>query len=55
MARYRIIVGMVSHCPSSCKWVPGGNTGEIKGGEERNWLPLIGVPQLVLIDFPYLS
>ena len=26
-----------SLCPPSSKWVPSGNTGEVKGGEERNW------------------
>ena len=32
----RIIVGMFPHCTPSSKWVPGGNTGEVKDGEERN-------------------
>ena len=40
----RIIVGMLSHCPPSSKWVPGGNTGEVKGGEERNWPPFLTMP-----------
>ena len=40
----RIIVGMLAHCPSSSKWVPGGNTGEAKGGEERNWPPYLTMP-----------
>ena len=41
----RIIVGMLAHCPPSSKWVPGCNTGEAKGGEERNWPPYpISVP-----------
>ena len=33
----QVIVGMFAHCPPSSKWVPGDNTGEVKGGEERNW------------------
>ena len=44
----RIIVGMLAHCSPSSKWVLGGNTGEIKGGEEMNLPPhsgLIGVGQ----------
>ena len=40
----RIIVGMLAHCSPSSKWVPGGNTGEVKGGEERNWLPYHTLP-----------
>ena len=40
----RIIVGMLAHCPPSSKWVPGGNTGEAKGGEERNWPPYLTMP-----------
>ena len=40
----RIIVGMLAHCPPSSKWVPGGNTGEVKGGEERNWPPYLTIP-----------
>ena len=40
----RIIVGMLAHCPPSTKWVPGGNTGEVKGGEERNWPPYLTMP-----------
>ena len=34
-----IIVGMFAHCPPNSKWVPGGNTWEVKGSEERNWPP----------------
>ena len=37
----RIIVGMLAHCPPSSKWVPGGGTGKVKGGEERNWPPYL--------------
>ena len=37
----QIIVGMLAHCPPSSEWVPGGNTGEAKGGEERNWPPYL--------------
>ena len=40
----RIIVGMLAHCPPSSKWGPGGNTGEAKGGEERNWPPHLTMP-----------
>ena len=40
----RIIVGMLAHCSPSSKWVPGGNTGEVKGGEERNWPPYLTMP-----------
>ena len=40
----RIIVGMLAHCSPSSKWVPGGNTGEVKGGEERNWPPYLIMP-----------
>ena len=40
----RIMVGMLAHCPPSSKWVPGGNTGEVKGGEERNWSPYLIMP-----------
>ena len=32
---------MFVHCPPSSKWVPGGNSGEVKGGEERNWPPYL--------------
>ena len=39
-----IIVGMLAHCPSSSKWVPGGNTREVKDGEERNWPPYLTMP-----------
>ena len=29
---------MLAHCSPSSEWVPSGNTGEIKAGdEERNW------------------
>ena len=40
----RIIVGMLAHCSPSSKWVPGGNTREVKGGEERNWPPYLTMP-----------
>ena len=40
----RIIVGMLAHCPPSSKWVPGGNTREAQGGEERNWPPYLTMP-----------
>ena len=40
----RIIVGMLARCSPSSKWVPGGNTGEVKGGEERNWPPYLTMP-----------
>ena len=40
----RIIVGMFAHCPPISKWVPGGNTEEVKGGEERNWPPYLTMP-----------
>ena len=40
----RIIVGMLAHCSPSSKCVPGGNTGEVKGGEERNWPPYLTMP-----------
>ena len=40
----RIIVRMHANCPPSSKWVPGGNTGEVKGGEERNWPPYLTMP-----------
>ena len=33
----RIVFGMLAYCPPSRKWVPGGNTGEVTGGEERSW------------------
>ena len=26
------------------KWVPGGNTAEVKGGEERNWPLYLTMP-----------
>ena len=42
----RIIVGMFAHCPPSSNWVPGGNTGEVKGDEERNWPPYLTMPAL---------
>ena len=44
------IYGMKLHyivsknCSPSSKWVPGGNTGEVKGGEERNWPPYLTMP-----------
>ena len=34
---------MFAHCPPSSKWVPGGNTGKAKGGEERNWPPYLTI------------
>ena len=34
----------VPHCPPGSKWVPGGNTGEVKGGEKRNWPPYLTMP-----------
>ena len=40
----QIIVGMLAHCSPSSKCVPGGNTGEVKGGEERNWPPYLTMP-----------
>ena len=40
----RIIVGMLAHCLPSSKWVHVGNTGEVKGGEERNWPPYLTMP-----------
>ena len=40
----RIKVGVLAHCSTSSKWVPGGNTGEVKGGEERNWPPYLTMP-----------
>ena len=40
----RITVGMLAHCSPSSKWVPGCNTGEVKGGEERNWPPYLTMP-----------
>ena len=30
----RIKVGMLAYGLLSSKWVPGGNTGEVKGGKE---------------------
>ena len=41
----RIIVWMLAHCSPSSKWAPGGNTGEVKGGEERNWPPYLTMPE----------
>ena len=35
----RIIAGMLAHCSPSSKCVPGGNTGEAKGGKELATLP----------------
>ena len=32
---------MFALCPPSSNWVPGDNTGEAKGGEERNWPPYL--------------
>ena len=40
----RIIVRTLAHCPPSSKWVPGGNPGEVKGGEERNRPPYLTMP-----------
>ena len=40
----RIKVGMLAHCPPTSKWVLGGNTREVKGGEERNWPPYLIMP-----------
>ena len=40
----RITVGMLARCSPSSKWVPGGNTGEVKDGEERNWPPYVTMP-----------
>ena len=40
----RIIVGLLAHCPSSSKWAPAGNTGEVIGGEGRNWPPYLTMP-----------
>ena len=40
----RIIVGILAHCSPSSKWVPGGNTGEVKGGEKRKWPPYLTMP-----------
>ena len=40
----RILVGTLAHCPPSSKWVPGSNTREAEGGEERNWPPYITMP-----------
>ena len=40
----QIMVGMFARCSPGSKWVPGGNTGEVKGGEERNWLPYLTMP-----------
>ena len=40
----QIIVGILAHCSPSSKWVPGGNTGEVNGGEERNWPPYLTMP-----------
>ena len=40
----RIIVGMLAHCSPSSKWVPGGSTREVKGGEERTWPPYLTMP-----------
>ena len=39
-----IIVGMLADCSPRSKWVPGGNTREVKGGEERNWPPYLTMP-----------
>ena len=40
----QIIVGKLAHCLPSSTWVPGGNIGEVKGGEERNWPPYLTMP-----------
>ena len=40
----RILVGMLAHCSRSNKWVPGGNTRGVKGGDQRNWLPYLTMP-----------
>ena len=37
----RVIVGMLAHCPPSSRWIPDGNTGDVKGGKERNWQPYL--------------
>ena len=39
----RITVGMLARCSRSSKWVPDGNTGEVKDGEERNWPPYLTI------------
>ena len=44
LSRTLITVGILTHCPPSSKWVPGGNTGEVTDGEETNWLPYLTVP-----------
>ena len=40
----RITVGMLARCSRSSKWVPCGNIGEVKDGEERNWSPYLTMP-----------
>ena len=45
--------GVLAHCPPSSNWVPGGNTGEAKGGEERNRPPYLTIPT-VQDSFPLL-
>ena len=40
----RIIVGILAHCLPRSNCVPGGNTGEVKGGDERNWPPYLAMP-----------
>ena len=46
----RTKLGMLAHCSPSSKWAPGGNTGEVKGGEERNWPPYLTMPTALIWD-----
>ena len=34
------IAWMLAHYPLSSKWIPGGNTGEVKGGKEGTGRPI---------------
>ena len=40
----RIKAWALAHCLPSSKWVPGGSSGEVEGGEERNWPPYLIMP-----------
>ena len=42
-SRYNFIL-LFYFCPSSSKWVPGGNTGEVIGGEKRKRPPYLTMP-----------
>ena len=52
---HQIMVGMSAHSPPSSKWVPGGRTGKLKGGEEVDLYMIIKMKYSPVCEITHFS